>query len=126
MRLKPSPLAARILTTWLLTTAWLASALVTHPAGLHGTPPEIFAEAAPADCVPTGCRCGTSLRRTAQGQYCGGCRWSDTGEFVITQVRNESHIYECSPMGDCCDYGYVGYCAQNLDNGIDDDDCNVW
>ncbi|AEO62126.1 hypothetical protein MYCTH_2113983 [Thermothelomyces thermophilus ATCC 42464] len=56
-------------------------------------------------CSHNGCRC---LKGAPQGQYCGNCVKVATGEWVITRKRNLHHVYECSPGGDCCDYGAAG------------------
>ncbi|KAK1758956.1 hypothetical protein QBC47DRAFT_370806 [Echria macrotheca] len=64
-------------------------------------------------CKYTGCKCDTSNRnRKPQGQFCGGCKWPD-GTYVITPAskRDTSHVYECSPSGDCCDYGFASDCG---------------
>ncbi|CAG8822235.1 13363_t:CDS:2, partial [Dentiscutata erythropus] len=45
----------------------------------------------------TTCKCPTGL---AQDEYCGG------------QIGcNNTHIYECSPTGSTCDYGYQINCS---------------
>ncbi|KAL2173452.1 uncharacterized protein P884DRAFT_273195 [Thermothelomyces heterothallicus CBS 202.75] len=59
-------------------------------------------------CSRNGCRC---LKGAPQGQYCGNCVKVATGEWVITQKRNLHHVYECSPSGDCCDYGTASDCG---------------
>lgn len=45
-----------------------------------------------ADCVYDGCECWPG---TPQGEYCLG-----------------DNVYECSPDGSCCNYGYRDSCAQ--------------
>ncbi|CAG8500290.1 1917_t:CDS:2, partial [Dentiscutata heterogama] len=48
----------------------------------------------------TKCHCRVGLH---QGQYCGG---------QIGQIGcKPTHVYECSPTGKTCDYGYRVSCA---------------
>ncbi|KAK4443788.1 hypothetical protein QBC34DRAFT_416359 [Podospora aff. communis PSN243] len=63
-------------------------------------------------CVYNGCKCDTTRNRKPQGQFCGGCRWPD-GAYVITAKRDNTHVYECSPSGSCCDYGFARDCGNN-------------
>jgi hypothetical protein len=48
-----------------------------------------------------------------QGQYCGNCVWSDGSGYIITAKRVDNHVYECSPTGNCCDYGYATDCGSS-------------
>jgi hypothetical protein len=67
-------------------------------------------------CDYNGCKCDTRNNRKPQGQFCGGCHWSN-GDWVITAKRVNSHVYECSPTGKCCDYGYASDCAKQDGTG---------
>ena len=69
-----------------------------------------------AGCDYNGCKCDTKNHRKPQGQFCGGCHWPN-GDWVITKKRVNSHVYECSPSGDCCDYGYAKDCAKQNGSG---------
>ncbi|RYP42871.1 hypothetical protein DL768_010165 [Monosporascus sp. mg162] len=59
-------------------------------------------------CNYNGCEC----LWVEQDQYCGLC---ETGSYRTVWYYgdggNWNHIYECSPDGDCCDYGYARDCA---------------
>lgn len=59
-------------------------------------------------CKYNGCKCNS---RGKQLTVCGNCVWSDTGKPVVTKKRKNSHIYECSPSGRCCDYGVGSDCG---------------
>ncbi|KAK3392842.1 hypothetical protein B0H63DRAFT_456699 [Podospora didyma] len=67
-------------------------------------------------CDYNGCKCDTSRPRKPQGQFCGGCKWSD-GAYVITKKRVISHVYECNKDGGCCDYGYAKDCDGDKPGG---------
>jgi hypothetical protein len=68
-------------------------------------------------CYKTGCKCRKGFK---QGLYCGLCMdknykyftVSNWGTHVGTAEFKES-VYECSPEGDCCNYGYRKSCAEN-------------
>lgn len=51
-------------------------------------------------CTNVGCYC----QGAHQGQYCGYC-----AQVLGNWVSN--NVYECSPSGACCDYGYRASCA---------------
>jgi len=68
------------------------------------------------DCDYNGCKCDTRNHRKPQGQFCGGCHWKN-GDYVITKKRVNSHVYECSPSGRCCDYGYAKDCSKEDGTG---------
>ncbi|KAF6828037.1 mold-specific M46 protein [Colletotrichum plurivorum] len=59
-------------------------------------------------CKENGCKCNS---RGKQLTICGACVWTDTKMYAITTKRVDSHIYECSPGGKCCDYGYAKDCG---------------
>ncbi|OIW25349.1 hypothetical protein CONLIGDRAFT_673447 [Coniochaeta ligniaria NRRL 30616] len=59
-------------------------------------------------CTYNGCKCDS---RGYQFHSCGGCVWTDNGDWVITKKRVATHIFECSPSGDCCDYGHADDCG---------------
>lgn len=61
-------------------------------------------------CSYNGCKCNS---RGNQMTVCGNCVWSDTGSYVVTSKRVLNHIFECSPSGDCCDYGYATDCGSS-------------
>ncbi|PKS12438.1 hypothetical protein jhhlp_000644 [Lomentospora prolificans] len=60
------------------------------------------------ECIYNGCRCDS---RGRQLTVCGNCVWTDTGSYAVTKLRKDNHIYECSPSGDCCDYGVGNDCG---------------
>ncbi|TPX07710.1 uncharacterized protein E0L32_010606 [Thyridium curvatum] len=72
-----------------------------------GAAPALFAKRA---CNANGCRCSTK-HKLKQGQYCGNCVWSNGDGYIITKKRVNNHVYECSPNGDCCDYGVAKDCG---------------
>lgn len=59
-------------------------------------------------CTYNGCKCNS---RGYQFHSCGGCVWTDDGSWVVTKKRVATHIFECSPSGDCCDYGPADDCG---------------
>ncbi|KAK4463928.1 hypothetical protein QBC42DRAFT_57507 [Cladorrhinum samala] len=59
-------------------------------------------------CSYNGCKCNS---RKKQLTVCGNCVWSDNGAYVVTTKRKADHIFECSPSGNCCDYGYASDCG---------------
>lgn len=64
-------------------------------------------------CKSNGCECIVGLK---QGQYCGSCtvrieNGATDWRYVIYSKRVDSHIYECSSSGDCCDYGPSSDCS---------------
>lgn len=59
-------------------------------------------------CKENGCKCNS---RGKQLTICGACIWTDTKKYAITAKRVDNHIYECSPGGKCCDYGYAKDCG---------------
>ena len=67
-------------------------------------------------CNANGCKCDTTKPRKPQGQFCGGCKWSD-GSYVITKKRVISHVYECNKNGGCCDYGFAKDCEGDKPGG---------
>jgi hypothetical protein len=61
---------------------------------------------ATAECNYNGCQCSDAT----QGQYCGWCR-----EVTLVGKKGAlGHVYECSPSGDCCDYGVADDCASGV------------
>ena len=61
------------------------------------------------DCDYNGCKCNS---RGKQFHSCGNCYWISDGSWVISKKRVANHIYECSPSGNCCDYGYAKDCGK--------------
>ncbi|KAK4450890.1 hypothetical protein QBC34DRAFT_348433 [Podospora aff. communis PSN243] len=61
------------------------------------------------DCEYNGCRCAS---RGKQLTVCGNCRWLNNNTWVVTEKRVADHIFECSPTGRCCDYGYATDCGK--------------
>ena len=61
----------------------------------------------PRACTYNGCACVRGLR---QGVYCGNCVVG-AGTLAISKKRVNSHAFECSPQGDCCDYGHASDCG---------------
>jgi hypothetical protein len=61
------------------------------------------------DCDYNGCRCAS---RGKQLTVCGNCRWLNNNTWVVTEKRVTDHIFECSPTGRCCDYGYATDCGR--------------
>ncbi|KAK2046006.1 hypothetical protein LZ31DRAFT_552719 [Colletotrichum somersetense] len=59
-------------------------------------------------CSYNGCKCNS---RGRQLTVCGNCVWSDNGAYVVTTKRVSNHIFECSPSGNCCSYGYATDCG---------------
>ncbi|KAM0278834.1 hypothetical protein ACHAQH_004910 [Verticillium albo-atrum] len=59
-------------------------------------------------CVYNGCRCNS---RGRQFRSCGNCVWTNNGEWAISVKRDLTHVYECAPDGNCCDYGYARDCG---------------
>ncbi|KAK1566279.1 uncharacterized protein LY79DRAFT_572350 [Colletotrichum navitas] len=59
-------------------------------------------------CSYNGCKCNS---RGKQLTVCGNCVWSDNGAYVVTTKRVSDHIFECSPDGRCCSYGYAKDCG---------------
>ncbi|SPO06052.1 uncharacterized protein DNG_08741 [Cephalotrichum gorgonifer] len=59
-------------------------------------------------CSYNGCKCNS---RGKQLTVCGNCVWTSTGKYVVTSKRVNNHIFECSPSGNCCDYGYAKDCG---------------
>ncbi|GJC89192.1 hypothetical protein ColLi_12030 [Colletotrichum liriopes] len=59
-------------------------------------------------CNYNGCKCNS---RGKQLTVCGNCVWSDNGAYVVTTKRVSNHIFECSPSGNCCSYGYATDCG---------------
>jgi hypothetical protein len=43
--------------------------------------------------------------------YCGNCVIGSFGTNIVTKKRVRTHAYECSPSGDCCDYGRADDCG---------------
>ncbi|KAK0639792.1 hypothetical protein B0T16DRAFT_298056, partial [Cercophora newfieldiana] len=60
------------------------------------------------DCDYNGCKCAS---RGKQLTVCGNCRWLNNNTWVVTEKRVANHIFECSPTGRCCDYGYATDCG---------------
>jgi hypothetical protein len=58
-------------------------------------------------CDPNGCKCVRGLK---QGVYCGNCVVG-AGTFAVSKKRVLTHVFECSPEGDCCDYGRASDCG---------------
>jgi len=106
-------LTARLLAVGLVAIASLALALPTESTTPNGASLSPLTRATALECVYNGCVCNTRSRRHSQGQFCGSCRWEDTGDYVITDKRNSSHVYECAPDGKCCDYGYLRGCDRD-------------
>src|SRR4051794_19209465 len=61
------------------------------------------------DCTYNGCRCSS---RGKQLTVCGNCKWLNNNTWVVTEKRVANHIFECSPTGKCCDYGYATDCGR--------------
>ncbi|KAK2019183.1 hypothetical protein LZ32DRAFT_598715 [Colletotrichum eremochloae] len=61
-------------------------------------------------CSYNGCKCNS---RGRQLTVCGNCVWSDNGAYVVTTKRVSNHIFECSPSGGCCSYGYASDCGSS-------------
>jgi len=59
-------------------------------------------------CSYNGCECQS---RGKQFHSCGNCVWTSDNSWVITKKRVATHIYECAPDGNCCDYGYATDCG---------------
>ncbi|KAK3990408.1 hypothetical protein QBC44DRAFT_307510 [Cladorrhinum sp. PSN332] len=59
-------------------------------------------------CSYNGCKCNS---RGKQLTVCGNCVWSDNNAYVVTTKRVSNHIFECSPSGSCCSYGYAKDCG---------------
>jgi hypothetical protein len=69
-------------------------------------------------CDYNGCKCNS---RNRQFRSCGNCQWTNNGEWVISKKRVSNHIFECSPSGNCCDYGYAKDCGgSNARCGLND------
>jgi len=104
---------ASILTTVLLSTLALATPLTTN-ANANDLAARDTADTAdtadksgamqPLACKKNKCKCRA---KTAQGQYCG---WG-TAVTNLGSGGAKNHVYECSPSGGCCDYGYRADCA---------------
>jgi hypothetical protein len=88
--------------------AAVASAAVAGPEALAREPGALPLER--RACANTGCKCRKDGNNLQQGQYCGNCIWTSTGQYIISAKRVDNHIYECNPEGGCCDYG-VSDCA---------------
>ncbi|KAK4200986.1 hypothetical protein QBC40DRAFT_172615, partial [Triangularia verruculosa] len=59
-------------------------------------------------CSYNGCKCDS---RGRQLTVCSNCYWTVDGKWAVTRKRVSNHIYECSPSGNCCDYGYARDCG---------------
>ncbi|KAK3357813.1 hypothetical protein B0T25DRAFT_170466 [Lasiosphaeria hispida] len=59
-------------------------------------------------CDYNGCKCKS---RGKQLTVCGNCVWRSDGAYVVTTKRKPHDIFECSPSGDCCSYGYATDCG---------------
>lgn len=59
-------------------------------------------------CSYNGCKCNS---RGKQLTVCGNCVWSDNNAYVVTTKRVSTHIFECAPNGNCCDYGKASDCG---------------
>ncbi|KAB5511430.1 hypothetical protein GE09DRAFT_982075, partial [Coniochaeta sp. 2T2.1] len=68
-------------------------------------------------CTYNGCNCNS---RGYQFYSCGGCVWTDNRDWVISKRRVKTHIFECSPSGDWCDYGHADDC------GTGQGRCFIW
>jgi hypothetical protein len=102
-------------TALLLLAPLAAAAVAVDPANPTAVPEIDAGEASPVDlvlrsCVYNGCKCSTK-HPLKQGQYCGNCVWSDGSGHIIIAKRVDNHVYECSPTGKCCDYGYATDCG---------------
>ncbi|KAL0937327.1 mold-specific m46 protein [Colletotrichum truncatum] len=62
------------------------------------------------ECKYNGCKCNS---RGLQLTICGACKYADTKKYAISAKRVDNHIYECSPGGKCCDYGYAKDCGKS-------------
>ncbi len=58
-------------------------------------------------CSSNGCKCVSGLE---QGVYCGNCVVG-AGTYTVKTKRVNSHAFECSPSGGCCDYGKASDCG---------------
>lgn len=59
-------------------------------------------------CSYNGCKCNS---RGKQLTVCGNCVWRNNNTYVVTSMRVNNHSFECSPNGNCCDYGYAKDCG---------------
>lgn len=59
-------------------------------------------------CDYNGCKCAS---RGYQFRSCGNCRWTNNNEWAISKKRVSTHIFECGPTGNCCDYGPASDCG---------------
>jgi hypothetical protein len=64
-------------------------------------------ELVPRACTANGCKCVLGL---SQGVYCGNCVVG-AGTYAIKTKRVNSHAFECSSSGGCCDYGAASDCG---------------
>lgn len=56
-------------------------------------------------CTVGSCTC---IPGTFPGLYCGFCNQVLP---VMNQEFDNAHVYQCSPNGDCCDYGFRTSCG---------------
>ncbi|KAK0711795.1 hypothetical protein B0H67DRAFT_586326, partial [Lasiosphaeris hirsuta] len=59
-------------------------------------------------CDYNSCKCQS---RGKQLTVCGNCVWRSDGSYVVTTKRKLHDIFECSPSGNCCSYGYADDCG---------------
>ncbi|KAH8903742.1 hypothetical protein BR93DRAFT_930895 [Coniochaeta sp. PMI_546] len=90
---------------FLIAVVTSAATLNVHEPGFDNldTRGELFGRA----CSSNGCKCVSGLE---QGVYCGNCVVG-AGTYAIKTKRVNSHAFECSPSGGCCDYGPASDCG---------------
>jgi hypothetical protein len=59
-------------------------------------------------CSYNGCAC---VRGLVAGVYCGNCVVG-AGTYAIKTKRVNSHAFQCSSTGGCCDYGTASDCGK--------------
>ena len=59
-------------------------------------------------CTYNGCACVKGL---SGGVYCGNCVIG-AGTYAIKTKRVNSHAFQCSSTGSCCDYGTANDCGK--------------
>lgn len=60
-------------------------------------------------CTYNGCACARGL---SAGVYCGNCVVG-AGTYAIKTKRVNSHAFQCSATGSCCDYGTASDCGKS-------------
>jgi hypothetical protein len=59
-------------------------------------------------CTYNGCACVSGL---ASGVYCGNCVVG-AGTYAVRTKRVNTHAFQCSSTGGCCDYGVASDCGK--------------